>query len=266
MYDSHCHLDDVAYVADVEAVLVRAAQASVEGIFVPCCSPRQWPSLPAFCAQSPLLSFGLGIHPWYIDGLDTDTLDSALHELEPTLTRTRAVAVGECGLDAKHAKQHGASMDLQAKVLDAQISAAHNLGLPVVLHCVHAHGLLLERLEAQGPLPRGGVMHSYGGPAELVPRYQRLGLSFSFAGIITHDNAQRPKHALCAVPPERLLLESDGPDQRPSGVEGARSEPAHLAVTLAHAARLRGESVETLDRLTTENAKRLFAPHSSSVR
>lgn len=257
MFDSHCHLDASEYDLDRNDVLERARASGMRGIFVPGFEPQEWRTLPAFCAQDSLLCFGLGLHPWYVKTLAPAELEAALEEL-PTLVRTtRCAAIGECGLDALHAKRNGAPMELQQRVLDAHLTLAHETRLPIVLHCVGAHALLLSMLEAHGVLPGGGVMHSYSGPAELVPRYAKLGLSFSFAGIVARPEAQRPRRALAAVPTDRLLVESDGPDQAIRAL-GTRSEPSHVRRVLEVAAELRATAYEQLARETTGNALRLF--------
>ena len=258
MFDSHCHLDASEYDVDRSAVLTRAHAAGVRAIFVPGLEPRQWRGLPGFCAQDPSLSFGLGLHPWYVQPLSVAELAQGLEELPALVQTTGCRAIGECGLDAVHAKRGGAALELQRKVLESHLALAHATRLPIVLHCVSAHAALLDMLEAHGPLPGRGVMHSYSGSPELVPRYAKLGLSFSFAGIITRPEAKRPRRALEAVPSELLLVESDGPDQAARNLDTRRSEPAHVRLVLETAAELRKQPYERLVRATTDNALSLF--------
>jgi len=258
MFDSHCHLDDDRYDEDRADVLMRARAAGLRGIFVPGYTPREWQTLPSLCRGDGLLCFGLGLHPWYVGTLSESERSAALDALPGLLQTSGACAIGECGLDAKHAKREGASLDLQAEVLHAHLTLAHRLRLPIVVHCVDAHERLLTLLEREGPLPRGGVMHSYSGPAELVTRYARLNLSFSFAGVLTRPEAQRPARALRAVPIERLLAESDGPDQAPRDLPSRRSEPAHVVHVLRAMADIRNEPYETVVRETTVNGLTLF--------
>ncbi len=258
MFDSHCHLDDDAYDFDRAEVLRRARALGVQGILVPGYEPREWPQLRAFCAQDPLLCCGVGLHPWYVHTLDAEALDRALEELPAQLSLASAVAVGECGLDGVKARRGGAPMDVQLRVLERHLEVARELRLPLVLHCVNAHGALLALLERHGPLPARGVLHSYSGPAELIPRYARLGLSFSFAGIISHENARRPRKALAAVPLSHLLVESDGPDQAAAFVAERRAEPAHIVQLLEIFASLRTESPVELGRACGDNARSLF--------
>jgi TatD DNase family protein len=258
LFDSHCHLDDAPYDEDRSAVLTRAEAAGVVGILVPGYSPDEWQGLRALCATSPRLRCAVGLHPWYIDALSPSAQHAALEGLEAALRAQHAVAVGECGLDRRRAQRGGAPLSLQLEVLRVHVSLARTLRLPLVLHCVDAHGALLDLLSAEGPLPAGGVLHSYSGAADLVPRYAALGLSFSFAGVLTRAQAQRPKRALMAVPLGRLLVESDGPDQAAESVHPGRSEPAHVALVLDAMAEIRPESRTELAQATTDNALRLF--------
>jgi TatD DNase family protein len=211
------------------------------------------------CALDPMIHCGVGLHPWYLHELTEAERSRALAELPERARAYGAVAIGECGLDAPKAKQGGAPMLLQQRVLEAHLDAADALGLPVILHCVHAHQLLLELLERRGLLRAGGVMHSYSGSAELVPRYEKLGLFFSFAGIVTRPNAKRPRRALAAVPRSRLLFESDGPDQAPQHAPSRRSEPAYLGQILEAAAEVRTETREVLEATSRDNARKLFS-------
>lgn len=267
MFDSHCHLDDDLYDPDRAQVLTRARAAGVEGVLVPGYAPDEWATLETFCAQDPLLCCAVGLHPWYIHTLTEQARTEALEALPDFAKKAGAVAIGECGLDGKKARDGSAPLALQHAVLAQHLEVARALKLPVILHCVNAHGALLEQLEAQGPLPQGGVMHSYSGPRDLVSRYARLGLYFSFAGSVTRPTARRPREALQSVPLERLLVESDGPDQLCFGLantrdpsrEAKRSEPAHILHVLSTASDLRPEPPEQIAHACRENARKLFA-------
>jgi TatD DNase family protein len=256
MFDSHCHLDADEYDRDRDEVLARARASGLTGILVPGFEPTEWHTLKALCARDELLCCAVGLHPWYVHELDESARVRTLDTLPEVLREQGAVAVGECGLDALKAKRGGAPMDVQRAVLARHVAVARELGLPLVLHCVRAHGAMLELLEAGGPLAQGGVLHSYGGPPDLIGRYARLGLSFSFAGSVLREEARKNRAALAAVPLDRLLVESDGPDQ--AAEPGGRSEPCDILRVLAVAAQLRPESSGALARAVSENARALF--------
>ncbi|MDB4975396.1 MAG: TatD-related deoxyribonuclease [Myxococcaceae bacterium] len=258
MFDSHCHLDAEEYDGDRDEVLARARVAGVTGIMVPGYEPDEWQRLLGLCALDPRIVCAVGLHPLYLHELTATARSAALCQLGDWLEKTSARAVGEFGLDALVTKRGGLDLDAQAEVARAHLKLARELDLPVIVHCVRAHGRLLELLEELGPHAPGGVMHAYGGPAELVGRYAKLNFRFSFGGIVTHPEAKRPRAALAAVPRSLLLVETDGPSQVPRGSTRSRSEPADVAHVLAVAAELRGESEDALSRATAQNACALF--------
>jgi TatD DNase family protein len=147
-------------------------------------------------------------------------------------------------------------MERQIEVLRGHLRLARRFELPVVLHCLKAHDALLALL-AEEPLPAGGVLHSFSGSAEQVRAYLRFGLHFSFAGPVTYETAKKPLAAVRAVPEDRLLLETDAPDQTPRPHHG-RNEPAFIAEIAAAVARSLGATVEDVDAVTTSNARALF--------
>ena len=230
MLDSHCHLDDPR-VTDLAAVEARRLEAGVR-VLVPGVHPSTWAALRA---QAPARGwmFAIGTHPEQLDRVGAPVPDDLYG----------AVAVGECGLH----RPSPVPMARQAQVLVAHLEVAHAARLPVILHCVRAHDVLPALLRSLGR-PVSGVIHSYSGGAELVPIYEALGLHLSFGGAVTWPGARRPVEALRRVSPHRLLLESDGPDQRPRFTDedpawGPRSEPSMLPNLCRAVEALRGGPV-----------------------
>lgn len=258
MIDSHCHLDFAAFDDDRGEVLARAAAVGVREVVVPGVAPDQWPALPALRARHPGLHVAVGVHPMVVPDLDDAALDDALAGLEDAARRAGAVAIGECGLDGVVAKRDGGAMDRQRRVLDAHAHVARSLGLPLMLHVFRAQGEALERVRAHAPYPAGGVVHSYSGSAEDVAAWVELGFCLSFAGAVTRPNARRPRAAAAAVPPDRLLVETDAPDQTPHGAPTRRNEPGYLPGIVAAVAGARGEDAAAVARRTADNARRLF--------
>jgi len=260
MIDTHCHLDKAEFDADRDAVLARAKGAGVSDVIVPAIGPDGWSALAAWARRTPGAHFGLGIHPQILPALDPDSDERRLAELDEALSRGGAVGVGECGLDANSGiagpGPWPAPMDRQVAVLRGHLALARKHRLPAMLHCLGAHDRLLEIL-SEAPLPFGGVLHSYSGSADRVRPYADCGLFFSFAGPLTYERARKPAAAARAAPRDRIVLETDAPDQTPRPHRG-RNEPAFLpdiAAGLAAALRLGAAEV---DALTTANARALF--------
>lgn len=255
MIDTHCHLDRPEFDADRGEVLARARVAGVSDVVLPAIGPDGWDGLLALCRSTPGLHAALGVHPQLLPDLDPRDDDRRLAALEAALARGGVVAVGECGLDGE-AVARGATLERQVRVLEGHLALAARFGLPVVLHGLRAVEPLRAVLERAG-LPAGGVFHSYSGSAAQVEPFVRLGLHVALGGPVTYDRARKPLEAARAIPPERLLLETDAPDQTPRPHRG-RNEPAFLALVRDGMARALGLTAAEVDARTSANARALF--------
>jgi TatD DNase family protein len=257
VFDSHCHLDQPLFDADRAAVLTRARTAGVTAILVPAIRPRTWSGLLALPAAHPEMQIvlALGVHPQSVPALDPAerALARDADALAAAIAGRGAVAVGECGLDGATSEP-----EEQELILRAHVRAARLLRLPLVVHVLRAHGAAPRILAEEGAAEVGGVLHSYSGGAALVPVYARLGFVFSFSGAVTWRNARRPVEAARAIPAERLLAETDAPDQSPEPHRGGRCEPAHLSEVVRGLAAARGGDAEAMGALTDGNARRVF--------
>ncbi len=255
MIDTHCHLDKPEFDPDRGDVLARARAAGVTDVIIPAIGPDRWAALRSFTARTTGTHFGLGVHPQLLPGLAPSGDDRRLADLEAALAQGGAVGVGECGLDGPSVDA-GAPLDRQVAVLRGHLGLARRFRLPVMLHCLKAHDALLALLDEE-PLPAGGVLHSFSGSADQVRQYLRHGLHFSFAGPVTYERARKPLDAARAVPRDRLLVETDAPDQTPRPHRG-RNEPAFLPGIAAAVAAALGMTPQEVDALTTANARALF--------
>lgn len=256
MIDTHCHLDAARFDADRDEVLERAWAAGVETIVLPGIGPQNWHPLLEWPAKEPRVVVGLGIHPQFLPEMPPAGDDAALAELDSLLARGVAVAVGECGLDGPSVE--GAPMERQVAILKAHFALARKHRLPLLVHCLRAHPHL-QRLLKEEPIPEAGLlMHSYSGSHELTPFYVRMGCHFSFAGPVTFTDARRPLDALAKVPIERLMGETDAPDQAPHPFRGQRCEPAHVAVVLDAMAKAKGLDVAEFREATSRTARGFF--------
>jgi TatD DNase family protein len=255
LIDTHCHLDAERFDADRAQVLERAWAAGLSRIVIPAVGPTNWQSLLAL--DDARLKVGLGIHPQFLPDLPEADDEKHLAALDTLLARGGAVAVGECGLDGP--SEAGAPMDRQVRILRAHFALARKHRLPLLVHCLRAHPHL-KRVLQEEPLPEAGLlMHSYSGSKDLTPFYVKSGCHFSYAGPVTYEGARRPIEALQAIPLERLMAETDAPDQAPHPHRGQRSEPAYLPLIIDAMARAKGVEPEALRATTTANAEAFFA-------
>jgi len=203
-----------------------------------------------------------GYHPWYVGERTPDWLVNLRHFLDDT----PGAVIGEIGLDRW---KPGLPYDGQEEVFTAQLALAAERNLPASIHCLQAWGAMLEILRRE-PRPRCGfVLHSYGGPKEMVVPLAKLGAYFSLPGYFAHERKHRQREAFLAVPADRLLIETDAPDQllpdarnRHPLTDAASGQPlnhpANLAAVYEFAAELFGEPVESLADRVEENFLRVF--------
>jgi len=175
---------------------------------------------------------GVGLHPWFLPAMEG--LPAALDDLRSRAREQRPCAIGETGL---HKGRRGAPRPVQEAAFAAQIELARELELPLILHVVHRHGAALEML---ADFACGGLVHDFVGPTELARDWVDAGFCLSVS-------PRRPSaELLAAIPPERLLLETDD------------AGPEALPALLQTVAALLGESPEAVAARTAANARRLF--------
>jgi TatD DNase family protein len=166
------------------------------------------------------------------------------------------VGIGEAGLDYHYDLS---PREQQRLVFAAQIEAARETGLPLVLHTRDADedtAQMLEEAYSQGPLRI--LMHCYTSGAELARRAAALGAWFSVSGIATFKQAQGVRDVIADMPAERIIVETDCPYLAPVPLRGRRNEPAFLPHILAELARIRGWTLAEAEQRTEDAFFNLF--------
>lgn len=257
MIDSHCHLDaDELAPADVTAAEARAR--GVSAIVMAGVDPANWAAQRELAARLPDVYPVFGLHPQLVAELSEREVDDGLAALERALAESRPVALGELGLD-RFTEARKASLPLQERAFREQLRLARRANLPLVLHLLRADDLALRILAEEGVPEAGGVVHSFSGSADFARKVVRIGLCVSFCGSLTRPQSRRLREAALAVPEDRLLVETDSPDQAPEGHRGEVNRPALLPEIVKVLADLRGWTTDEAAAITARNARRLFA-------
>jgi TatD DNase family protein len=253
LFDTHAHLDDERFAADLPAVLGRAAEAGVRTVVTIATKATSSATCVELAARFPGLLATVGIQPNHVAEAAAGDWDA----VTALVRRERVAAVGETGLDRHWDYTPFAQ---QEDYFARHLELARRHGLAVVIHCREAEAdvvrMLRDDYERHGPAR--GVMHSFTGDAATAEACLAMGLYFSFAGMVTYKNAQALREVAAAVPLDRLLIETDSPYLAPVPVRGRRNEPAFVAHTAACLASVRGQRPEELADRTTNNARMLF--------
>lgn len=253
LIDSHCHFDFDAFAADRDSVWRQCLEVGVQQLVIPGISVAQWDGLCELVKTESRWHAAIGVHPWWSGELEISPGELRRAICERAKSH-RFVAVGECGLDAAI----DIPMELQREVFRAQLAAACELELPLIVHQRKTHGEILPLLQEFRP-PRGGVIHAFSGSEELARQYWALGFYLGIGGTITYERAAKTRHTVASAPLESLLLESDAPDMPLAGRQGQRNSPAYLPLTAQVLAQLRNISIEEVAAQTSRNAELLFA-------
>ena len=257
LVDSHCHLDALEFDRDRDAVVVRARVAGVARQVVPAIHAAGWPKLRDICAGASGLFPAYGLHPMFL----ADHRPEHLQQLRDWVERERPVAIGECGLDYFI---DGLDRDAQQFYFDGQLALAREYGLPVIVHARRAVDTVIasiRRIGSPGPGQEHalrGVVHSWSGSRQQAEQLWELDFMLGIGGPVTYDRAHRLRKLATEMPLDRLLLETDAPDQPDSAIRGQRNEPARLRTVCETIAGLRGMAPEELAEATAANAERLF--------
>jgi TatD DNase family protein len=248
--DSHCHLDAPEFDHDRDAVIERARAAGVIAQVIPAITAGSWPRLQALCIEGSGLHPAYGLHPMFL----ASHRDEHVESLRSLLTSTRAVAVGECGLDF-----HVEGLDAQRQqfFFEEQLKIARDFNLPVIVHARKAVDAVIATIRRAGGLR--GVVHSFSGSEQQAEHLWKLGFHLGIGGPVTYERAQRLRRIVATMPIEFLLLETDAPDQPDAFHRGQRNEPSRLTIVRDCIAELRGIAPAALTGATSRNAERLFS-------
>lgn len=138
--------------------------------------------------------YSVGLHPWY---LRPEHLESQWEQLLKAVRHPQVLAIGEAGLD----KLSDTPFALQHEIFEKQILLAESLNLPLVIHAVRAMDEVIALKRKHKPR-NAWIIHGFRGKQEQALQYIRQGICLSFG-------ERYQEGALCAVPADKLFLETD---------------------------------------------------------
>ncbi len=251
LIDSHAHLQDRQFSADLDQVVQRALAANIGKIV--CVGYDYETSCEAvdLAHQYQQVYAVIGVHPHDAKTLTADVI-SKLY----TLARDpKVVAIGETGLDFY---RDLSPRDVQRQAFVEQIKIAAELYKPIVIHDRDAHQEVMDIIKKEKAGRNQGVMHCYSGHLPMAMELMKAGFYISFAGPLTYKNARKTVEVASRITLERILVETDCPYLAPEPVRGKRNEPANTRHIAEKLARLKQKSLAEIAYQTSLNASRLF--------
>ena len=253
LVDTHSHLYCEEFDSDREEVIERAEKAGISLILLPAIDKATYERQERLEASRPLLfKQMMGVHPTSIG----DNPDNDLEEAHSLLFAhpDKYVAVGEIGLDLYWDTSR---KEQQIYALGKQIEWAREVNKPVSLHIRNAYQEAFTLLEQKSKGPYRGVMHCFSGTMEDAVHAVEMGFVLGIGGVVTFKNSSLAE-IVRSVPLTSIVLETDAPYLAPTPYRGKRNESSYLALVAEKVAQLKEKSLDTVARVTTDTARRIF--------
>lgn len=216
LLDTHCH---VAAYSDPVAML-RAADDSGIAIVAVTEHPDEYRRLRTRLGRREHVHVALGLHPLRAASLSQNDL-ARFFRLVP-----RANWIGEVGLD--YSRSGSSTAKAQQRMFDVVLTEAQPRRNPLTVHSRGAEKDVIKLLSDAG-LP--AILHWYSGPLRLIDDALQAGLYFSIN--IAMTRSRKFPELIQAIPPERVLLETDGPYAKHQGRPAQPSDLESVAVALS---------------------------------
>lgn len=256
MIDIGANLTDKSFTGDLDAVVERAKSSGIDHVMVTGTDVSSSRHAVDLCAEYPgFLSSTAGVHPHSAGRVSESWID----EIEEITRSECVVAIGETGLD--YFRDFSPRPD-QRRIFCAQLELASNLDMPVFIHDRDSQGDLLKIVSDFKGLK--AVVHCFTGSQDLLLGYLELGLYIGITGWVCDERRGTSlRQSVHLIPDDRLLVETDAPYLMPRNIsprpKTRRNEPANLPYVIEVVASARNQSPAEIARLTSDNAKRLFA-------
>ena len=245
--DTHCHIDSSV---SGDVYIKNAYSANVKGLIFSFCNQDCYQAGIEFLDKYPDVFVSLGFHPEDADNIT----DKDLHCLDEVLvSSSRIVAIGEIGLDYYWRKDN---KEKQRDLFQKQLDLAVKHQMPVVIHCRDAIQELYDILsQYKGKVK--GVIHCFSGSYEMARAFIELGFVLGIGGVLTFKNSKLYQ-VVEKIPLSSIVLETDSPYLTPDPHRGEMNESKYIPLIAKKIAQIKGISLSEVEKITTDNAKRVF--------
>ena len=255
--DAHAHIEIITNSApdapEIGKVLADAKSVGIDRIVQVGYSAEQSEWGVKLAEHWPNILAAVALHP--NEAPVVEDLEADLAKIEALSTHPRVRAIGETGLD--FFRTEPALQERQKYSFRRHIELAKRVNKALVIHDRDAHRAVLDVLIEEGA-PEKVIFHCYSGDAEMARECIEKGYILSFAGTLTFKNAPALREAVKLVPIDQLLVETDSPFLAPMPHRGSLNTPAQIPTILRFMADERGEDVDELATVISNNCERLF--------
>jgi TatD DNase family protein len=248
LIDTHAHIYLPEFDSDRPQIIENAKKSGIKQVLLPAIDSSTHEQMLQTEKEYEGCLAMIGLHPCSVNNLFSKEIDI----IKQYLAQRKFVAIGEIGLDFYWDKTY---VKEQYEAFHQQIQLALSYELPIAIHSRNAIDESIEVVK-QYPGLRG-VFHCFSGNQQQAEAIISTGFMLGIGGVITFKNAGLDK-VIEVIGLEQVILETDAPYLAPVPFRGKRNEPAYTALVAEKLALLTGKSLEEVQKLTTENAEKLF--------
>ena len=248
MIDTHCHLLHKGLLEKHEQVIEQAKKSMTA--IVNCGYPGDVEkSLELVKQHQGFIYLTLGLHPIDIVKMTDQEIDKYIELVRAH--KDDILAIGEIGLDYHWYPEKEKQPRLE-KVFQQMLDLAKEINLPVILHTRKAEQRCYDIVVESGL--KDVVFHCYAGNLTLAKEIINQGYYISVGTNLLRS--KNTKKIAKFYPLEQLLTETDSPFLSP--YPGQQNVPQNVKFVLEEMSKLRGISVEEIDKIIEENCRRLL--------
>ena len=254
IFDTHTHYDDDQFDEDREVLLLSLEENNVGAVVNMGASMRGAKDSVALAKKYPFVYAAVGIHPDHAKELNEEEFEI----LKQLAAEEKVVAIGEIGLDYYW---DSTEREDQKYWFKRQLALAEECNLPVVIHSRDAAADTLEIMKeayTQSGKNLTGVIHCFSYEMEMAREYVKMGFFLGVGGVATFKNGRKLKEVIEDTPLDRIVLETDCPYLAPVPFRGKRNSSEKLSYVVEAIAEIKGVTGEEVERITWENACRLY--------
>ncbi len=196
-----------------------------------------------------------GIHP---HNADSAKVADFARIAQIVRENARIVAVGECGLDFD---RMFSTKENQIHCLEEQIAIAEQLDVPMFLH-ERAAAEDFEAIFREHPeVCRRSVVHCFTEDRRQAEIWLSMGFYIGVTGWICDERrAEDLRHAVAAIPLDRILVETDAPYLIPRGIKGLGrvNVPQNIVHVVRALSEYMGVEEDVVTRAAYRNTENLF--------
>ncbi len=251
LIDTHCHLYSEEFEEGGDEVVERALLAGVKKFYLPAIDSGVIDRMLKLEAGHPGRCYSMmGLHPCSVK----ENYEEELKIAEDWLQKRPFAGIGETGLDFYWDRTFEKEQYL---AFYRQIEWGLHYDYPVIIHSRSSTPECIGAIQQRQNGRLRGIFHCFSGDELQARQIIEAGFYLGIGGVLTYKNSTLPA-AIRDIPLEHLVLETDAPYLSPVPFRGKRNESSYLGWVADKLSFVKGVPREKVERVTTENAEKIF--------